>query len=371
MSDTFGALALPVAGTGEPRSEAIGDPCLDVLASFFKAVINASAGAAWAVLQPKTSVLAANKAFTHNPEERALNARDLPALYLYRAPGEYEDTSIGYHAHTGALVLRWIYPRAPQEEQRQRDPFANAVAKVIAAAIRAGRHSSWVVDSDLEDVDAIRLAAPTATLPQVLTTADMNGVIGAGTVHAARPVIVTTSAAPGAYNTSEPIRVTMLLEDGREFVESLYITNPNGGESITGIWNASRTTLIEVPGQALTTGTLTFGYADSPEADLGSLVSRYAGLSKLTLRRGAERRQIVIRSKTQDGGSEDNERGKALFDLDCLQFDIGIEELLTEDVDAKYDQLGDGPDSVGSNLTIEKEGGVVWSTDYLEMPTAD
>lgn len=354
MADTFGLLPLP-APAATPGS-AVSDPCLDVLLSFFAAVLNAELAAAWSSVHPRSEQNALGPAvaftFGHSPQREFID-RKLPALFLFRSGGgAYEDWTADIHRAEEQLTLHWVFPPAKQEQQALRDPIVNGLSKALARAIRDGRHPAWVVASDLADEDAIRLAEPTTTLARVLEAADFNGSIGAGPVYAPRPFAITTAPAPGAYNTAEPFVVTGLLEGGVEHTESILLDKVDGGETMAGIWPFERVLRIEDPGQVLGTGRIAFGFAASPEAERGSIVERHAGLSELRLLGPGKARVLAIPMK--DGPARPYE---------MVELELRVVEFLRRDLDADFGRFADAPDR-GSGLfsEIRDEDGSVLET---------
>lgn len=370
MADTFGALSLPAAvpsaDTGDGYTPAAaGDPCLDTLAAFFSAVLIADVGDAWDARAPAAEEQPiVRSVFTHDPTQVEFNEALLPALFLWR-PGE--GAGVDKYAEdllrdAAMLRLWWVMPYAPDPDvQRQRMPFINAVGKALARACNAGRHPAWVLAADsTADPDAIRLATTNTTGAVTWSGAGLNGVVGGGTVTASRRVTVTASASAGAFNTTDPIEVTGVLDaanGGEEHTESLYLTSANGGQTITGIWRFAGVTSIARPAQLLAAGTISVGYAASPEATLGSLVKRAAGLARLAVTTTKPRRFEIM-----------NEAGDRMGPFYAAEVAIEIEEIEQDDLDTAVDDgllvdLTAG--TYGAQVTVLNEAGETMSVGDL------
>lgn len=144
----FGALPqpAPVATLESPTS---GDPGLDVLLAFARAVIVASASAVYADIAPGTGQVV-QQVRAHNPGQVVINEKDFPALYGWRVRGEIETIADDYDIETCVLSLLWVFPTAQAEHQAKRSPLVNALAKPVLAGLRRGRHPAWVADGDPE-----------------------------------------------------------------------------------------------------------------------------------------------------------------------------------------------------------------------------
>ena len=331
MANTFGASTIPLQAPG--TGEAVGDPALDVLLSFCKTVLNASAGTAWAT-RAAGETPPVREVFAHDPATGDFVDRDLPALVAYRDNGgTYEDEGIDLHRENSTIKLRWVFPPAAQGPQVARDPIISGLSKALAVAIMQGRHASWVVATDLADTDALRTAAATSTSIQTITDAGFTGALAGDGIHAARPISITTTAAVGAYNTTDPIVLNFLLADGREHSEDVYLTNANGGETVNGIWPAAIETSVVLPAMLTTTGTIAIGYADSPEVTRGSLVRRAAGLSMLALVGPGKRNTLTIPIKEAEP--------KVYRTID---FDLRVQEIYNIDMDASFDAMAEADD---------------------------
>lgn len=149
----FGALPLPAPAPAQ--GETAGDPGLDVLLAFARAVINTSAGAVYATVasglgDPVKTIR------PHNPEQVVFNERDLSALFGWRTGGEIETLADDYDVETSRLTLLWVLVPSQQEHLALRGPIINAVAKSLDAALRRGRHPAWTQTGDTDTQAAAR-----------------------------------------------------------------------------------------------------------------------------------------------------------------------------------------------------------------------
>ncbi|WP_394849697.1 hypothetical protein LZC95_19870 [Pendulispora brunnea] len=144
MGDRYGLVTAPVAPAG--ADEAAGDPALTHLAEFLRAWLNANAMEAFGHLMPRLPPC--REAFCHDPEEVSFNERDLPAIFVWREGGNSERIADDYHVETSELALLWVVPPSPQAKQRIRQPFANAIWKLVDMGIERGRAPGFVVAGD-------------------------------------------------------------------------------------------------------------------------------------------------------------------------------------------------------------------------------
>lgn len=372
MTDRFGALRLPAAApvaradlpaplTAEQAS--LTDPCLDTILSFCSKVLQAQLDTAWKSRAKGTHIdEVAKHLATHDPREVVFNTNRLPGLFLYRV--QVVDTGVMAADHpttTEILRLEWVFPPDTQEKDRLRANIVNGLLKSLVQACQQGRHPAWVVAGDLADTDAIRVASPTSTTEKVYFGADLNGIVGGGDVYAARPVTVTRSGDPNAFNTVDPIVITGTLFTGESgFSETLVLDDAPGMERVQTAWNFSRVESIAVPAQTLTTGALAFGFADSPEVVYGSPVRRHAGLRELRCV-GARRDALIVRMARLN--DKDRQRADDR-EYDSFQLDLRIVEAFNVDVDA-LPPLGDGTDGVGITTDfLLHDGSTFASADY-------
>jgi hypothetical protein len=157
VPDHYGNLLIPVQPASD--KEAPGDPLLDVLLSFFEAVLNADAGGAWKSVGvgPETSGPVVHK-FAWDPVKQAFDKSKTPALYLFREfnnPSEW--IAHDYYIRHSQLVLYWVPPVVAQQEKRGRmTAFANAIQSVLDNTLEpAARHPAWQVASDTDPLTSL------------------------------------------------------------------------------------------------------------------------------------------------------------------------------------------------------------------------
>lgn len=271
--DTFGALSLPIAAAGAP----IGDPGLGTLASFCAAVLNADAQAAWTALFPRPSDArlqpVVRRTFTHAPVDGGWLEHDLPALFVHRERGRQQDATFGYRTESATFRLSWVFPKDDQLKHGPRAALPRGLMAALGAALYAQRHPAWTSAADAPgeagadpraaslpaDPDAFALERSTSTSIVTLTGASLDGALAGETLTPRRGVSVTTSAAAGAYSTASPVLVTYLDWQGREQVGNVELTSANGGETVTGLFEAASVTSVTIPAQATTGGTISVG----------------------------------------------------------------------------------------------------------------
>jgi hypothetical protein len=363
VTDRFGAVDLPIPAPAA-TTDAVSDPALDLILSFVKAVFNNAAGTAWTARAAGDATPVVT-VFAHDPEKADFVDRDLPALFLYRTGGgTYEDEGADlFRENPAPLRLRWAFPPTVQGKRAVREPIINGLSKVLASALAAGRHPSWTVSTDLEDTDAILLPTATSTIAQSLTAVDFTGESADGTIEAARPITVTTTAATAAYNTTDPVVLTFELADGTTFEESVYLASANGGETVACVWRAQAPIQADIPAQFTTTGTIALGYADSPEVRHGSVLKRYAGLSRLAL--AGPGRPGVLRIVV--------DQSEKTLVYPTVDFDIVIQEILSIDKASTFDELadasddgqGDGPLGAQFTFIYPEPDGETYATAYF------
>jgi hypothetical protein len=105
---------------------------------------------------------------------------------------------------------------------------------------------------------------------------------------------------------------------------------------------------FEIPAQLLATGTISIGYAASPEMALGSLVRRAAGLTELRLASAGRPVPLTIQVE-----------GREPLKYRMVEFDLRIAELLTPDLAGGYDAFADALEGRGLEAEIRHEDGTV------------
>lgn len=353
MSDTFGALAFPVGSSDDDG----GDPALRTIGLFLQAVINADLGAAWARADGGATD-PVEEVFVHDPRRVAFSVSDAPCLSVFRGSASpIEDFAADFTRDTTPITVLWVLPTTTQERERVRSPLALAFGRSVGRALRNGRHPAWVAAGDLADPDAIKLSTATSTSVQSYTGAALDGAVGAGAPATARNVTVTTTVAVGAYNVTDPIVLTGVDQFGDAWTEDLYLTDPDGGETIQGSWKFGGTTTADAPAQALATGAISFGYAADPTSDLGSIIEDAVSSNRLRVSRGAQVVDVAIRLA---GGSTTRIH-------QAVEVEISDEAFLTIDTTAGFAAIDDADDGIGLDLsTIYAETGAVTGQRYAE-----
>lgn len=299
MSDSIGLVSLPVAAptTTPPndRTLAAGDPARVLVGSFAAVVLQSALGDAWTALSPgkpdllggvdgeRDGTSAARRCLFSNPRAGRFSPEDLPGLFVYRAA---QATALRIVEDADRLrtqmVVAWVLP--PTDDHtflRERESFLHAALAALRHAFGQKRHPAWVVDTDLADPDGLKTAFATSTT--AVTVSSFDGALAGQTMKSARPISVTTAPAVGAYNTADPIEVTGTLANGLSFTERVYLTEPNGGETVQTVFPFASPTTAELPEMLTTTGSITIGYADSPDVRKGSLLQRACAFREMRL----------------------------------------------------------------------------------------
>lgn len=275
MTDTYGALSIPVAVPADAEVSATGDPALDVWASYLQAFINTYGAAAWAKVFPRAlgaaQIPPVLKTFTHQPTDETIavfNERYLPALYLYRASGaeqkwEWLDGRIA----RDTITLLWVFPTGTQPAERIRVPYVNALVKLIDTAIEKYLDPCWVYPGDPDplaasidaDPDAVKLSIATSTSPQTYTGAALDGAIGGAPFDQPRAVTVTLGGVPADFVDGSTLTITGLDVLGRAQTRTLTIDASLVPYTLTTDHAFRQVTSVAVAAQATTTGTLSVG----------------------------------------------------------------------------------------------------------------
>lgn len=301
MADTFGAVTLPIPTTGSP----IGDPALGYVATYLGAILNDVAASAWAALRPRGTTHSAPviQVVTNDPRKGRFNSNQLPALFVWRQRGTFEDRSLDWIEETSTVRALWVFPPDPQEKAAPRFAFASALAKAVSLRLARGRDPVWQADGDDDataldvdaDADAIVTSRATKVIAETLSGADLNGAIGGDTMSPRLEPTVTTAVAsaieddPGipnfgddgpaldaVYNCEDAIVVTFVDWNGTTRTREILLTEPNGGETIGLGEDVASVTSIAIPAQVSTTGFFQFGTAE--RVGRGSIVTRLANL---------------------------------------------------------------------------------------------
>ena len=299
MSDAIGILSLPVTAPviapPHERTLAPGDPALVQIGSFLATVLQADCGAAWEALDPgrrdepgavdgtRTGTNVVRRVLFSDPRLGYFEPQDLPALFVWRAPkGDHRRFKADSYRRYWSVMVAWLPPPTEADPQRrERDTFAAAIVSSLHRAIVFGRHKAWIRDTDLAAPTGL-LADPVATTTSEQTITTFDGTLTLP-LAPGRPLQISTASATNAYNTTDPILVTGGLDGGGTHTDKIYLTDPNGGETVVGTWSFTEPTEVVIPAQLATTGALTFGFYDSFDVRLGSLVQRAAGLTQFRL----------------------------------------------------------------------------------------
>lgn len=301
MSEAIGLSWLPaVAATRNAdrtiATRAPGDPALVPLGSYVATVMQAQLGAAWAVLDSRATTTlpdtidgtrdGANivrEVYYHNPRRGTFIEANLPGLFVYRADAPAKNTRVAQDAHRrqGAIGILWIPGEPPTGDigADEWTTFKNSVSGSLHNALTWKRHPAWTVAAD--DAIPAGLKTATATVTTPVTHSTFTG--SSPTASPKRAFSITTAVAAGAYNTTDPIIVTGVDERG-SFEVRLYLTNANGGETVSTVLRFESITSVALPAQALTTGSYTLGWWSSYEKPQGSLVMRACAFSRMDLR---------------------------------------------------------------------------------------
>ena len=288
---TYGATTIPVAVPTSPKTEAVGDPSLDVWAAYFKAYINTYGGAAWARVFPfkipngTTQIPPILMTFTHQPIDETIaefNENWLPALFVYRSSGgeqkwEWLDGRIA----RDVITLLWVFPTGVQAADRIRVPYVNALVKLIDAAIEIQRDPCYAHPSDTDptaasiaaDPNAIKLQIATSTSLQTYTGAALNGVIGNATFVQPRAFTITCTTAAAFVNGST-VTVTGLNVLGLSITRTITILTASIPGTFATDYAFTKITSIVVAAQASLLGLIEFGLA--AYVGRGSLVLDFA-----------------------------------------------------------------------------------------------
>lgn len=266
-SDTYGALQIPVQAPPAPGTE-ISDPAVTIVVQYLKACLIKYASAAWGtvaktVVTPagtvKHPVVATSNG--HNPVEESFTDIQLPALYLWRTKGERpfwltEDWRIT----TDTWTLLYIFREATQDGRRIRQSFINAIVKIVDAMIEQERDPAYVASWDTDPLardtaavpDAIKTSIASSISAQTYSGAALNGATG-GNAFVSPQVPTVTATGTGGVGTVE---FTGIGSDGQPRISRVVMT---GVGTFVGDFELSQVTQIDVPDQADTGATFTFG----------------------------------------------------------------------------------------------------------------
>lgn len=349
MADTFGGLTLPAPTTDSP----IGDPAIGKLLGFFKAVVNAYVGDAWATLRPRAGdeALPIRNTSSDDPHLRTFNEKDLPTLFMWRRQGKPVDWASDLQVSEDLVRGLWVFPPEPQFKQTPRSPFGNSLVKALVKALNLGRDPAWFDTGDTEvtalsyaaDADSIKTSIATSLTAQSYSGAALNGVVGA-TVMSPRRALTVTTTAEGAptYNTTDPIVWTYIDWCDQEVTTSVMLTSTTALQTITTVIEAKRVVSVAPPAQLLATGAFTFGTA--AVVGRGSVLTTRAGLMKCDI---TEWQPVKLDIQVLD----DDGRVDLVKSYSAIQIELAIQERHTVDLE----DSSRFPAIDGLDLTVSKD----------------
>lgn len=277
-------------------TRAPGDPALVQLGSYVATVMQAQLNAAWTVIDTASTIArpgaidgvrnglgVVRRVYYHDPRKGVFIADDLPGLFVYRAKQNLKTSRPAQDAHrlSRQIGLMWLPgpPPSDEKESTERVSFRQAVSASIHNALTWKRHPSWTVAADDAIPAGLKTSFATSPSPLVITSFD-----GAKlTVAPQRSASITTTVAPGAYDTTKPIVWTGIDERRDVIVQRTYLTNANGGETVPTILRFTEITKVEIPEMLLSTGAMTLGWWSSYEKPQGSLVMRACAFSYMQM----------------------------------------------------------------------------------------
>lgn len=165
MTVGVGALVLPAP---VPATGTSGDPALDIVGAYLRAVLQTFLATKWASLAPNEPVVRTLN--FHDPEELDFRERDLPLLVLWkeRALGdEPRRIADGWTESHKTVHVLWIPPPTTQTRGSTRFPFFNDFASVIEWAVHHERHPSYVHASEVADPAAIAYGSDVLALARI------------------------------------------------------------------------------------------------------------------------------------------------------------------------------------------------------------
>ena len=222
MADNFGLVQIPVATS--PQGEAAGDPVLTKLVTFLAALLNENGSKAWGEVAPGAPLV--RTVFTHDPEDIVFNERQLPALFLWRASQVEDQIADDIFLDTTQCSLLWVFPPAPQETQRRRETFANAVTKLVLVAFERGRTPSYVFDGDLD--------ATAATLGS-LVYAQANANVWSVSLKKGRRHKFVERIEDGAPRSYYALEMTLELQENLELGLDDFDTPPGADADVKNV----------------------------------------------------------------------------------------------------------------------------------------
>lgn len=161
--DQWGAIRIPTASGPvfvpqrtemwiAPADVPAADPALAVILDFLATflVTDRNMLAAWQPVAGAAGPAIIKRIFPHNPKDVVFSTSHLPALYMWRESSTLEYAADDWARETTTVKALWVFPLAQQNNQRQRAPVANAIAKTMFVGIERGRTPSWTQPDDLD-----------------------------------------------------------------------------------------------------------------------------------------------------------------------------------------------------------------------------
>lgn len=347
MADSFGLLTLPASAGDTP----VGDPGLYKLAQFIAAVINDNTSTAWSSAQPApggSETPTVKTILLFNPEQQSANDEHFPALFVWRELGRLGENAQDRLESIDTVKLLWVFPKRARTEARAREQFANSVVKSVAKAIRLGRDSAWLDTGDTDpvaasvaaDADSFLLSKATLLASHTYSGAALDGALGDDTLSPRLSLTLTlATAAPGTYNTTDPIVITYLDVFGDTATGDLTPTTDTGPEVLSLDQDMSQLVSIAVPAQGSTDGAIAAGNA--ARAGRGSSLYGRTEFDRITL---SEWRVVPLMIEL-DGNQNADQRLK----YHGVSITLEVTESLAIDIEADDDRY---PEVLGGDITV-------------------
>ncbi len=363
MADRYGTIPLDVPEVDDGREEPCGDPALKVVADFLRAVINARAGAAWrsiaTLLGKEYKDQPVNAAYWADPVNTKFAEKGLPALFVFRSQGgTFEDAAADYRTARSTWTVWWILRQTTDHKAAVRAAFANAIGKIIDAALDAGRHPAYVQEGDQDpyaashEADAAAIATAFASSTDVVTLlgADLDGEVGGAEMNPPRSPTLTITGDAASVAVGSTVTWTGLNALDQEIAVEQAIT---GLGTVHAHYDFARVASVSIEPQAGTGAMMTLGLA--ARAGLGTHILSAAGLQDIRATRPTPK---VINMPTGDRDVQ----------YDALEVILDVEERLVPDLE-QYDLLDDdsGADGVnaGADQTfVRRDGSVIDQAFY-------
>jgi len=349
--DTLGLAPLPAdvpdLEPGPTKTAGVGDPALVLLARFLAAAINADCAAAFErIMGPlpplrdvgtgHTGLLrgAVRNVLLLDPRlGRGFVEADTPILFVYRARDNkgWVRASESLQQRLSSVVVQWYGGGVRNDDRINRDPFHTMISTAIGHAVHFGRHPAWVHPFDEILPDALmfpRAAPPSDT---TFEGTDLDGPLATATLKVARPVLVSTAVAPGAYDTAAPIRVRGLDERGRAWSDTVTPTDADGGEALFTVWPFTKVLAVDSPAQG-PGAKIHVGYAPAPDVlQLGSVIGQHARFMYLTVARDGEPKRITVKPQMNPVNAVERGVPPLSYELEVYELTLSVTENIVPD----------------------------------------